>query len=205
MSDLHQVPQADIDDLVESVERLSLVVVRLAGSRQAPAVQSGEHSRSSVVGEEEWEVVEPGHVVDGLTEPVVAGHRFRIAEDGPGPVPRSLEVIARQRLSVRGGGPVARARRAWSAGFWARVSVDTCTPYSRAEGIDLQTAHWICLRGSSFSTPKRTTRKVDLVSLLSGPEEEQIWEEFPSFTELSIFCAAASIDVPDLVRWNGTN
>ena len=205
MSDLHQVPQADIDDLVESVERLSLVVVRLASSRQAPGAHSGVASRLVEVGEEEWEVVEAGQVVDGLSGLVVADHRSRIAEDGPGPVPRSLEVVARQRLSARGGGPDSRARRAWSAGFWARVAVDTCTPYSREEGIDLQTAHWICLRGSSFSTPKRTTRKVDLNSLLAGPVEEQIWEEFPSFTELSIFCAAASIDIPDLVRWNGRN
>ena len=162
-------------------------------------------SRPTALVEEDWEVVEPGHEVDGSADPVVTAVRSRIAEDGPGPVPRSLEVVARQRLSERGGGPLARARRAWSAGFWARIAVDTCTPYSRADSIGLQSAHWICLAGPELVAPKRTTRKSDLVHLLSGRPREEIWEEFPSFTELSIFCAAASVDVPDLVRWSGVN
>lgn len=178
-----------------AVRRLNLVVDRLASSLGG--------AEEEAVSTEDWEVVEAGHPVESLPGIEKATPATRIVEEGPGQIPQSLVVFAKQRLTSRGGGPLVRARRAWSAGFWARVALDTHTPYSKAPSVDVQSSQWVCLSGCRFGVAKRTTRKIDLTYLLVGSEAEQIWEEFPSFTELSIFCVAAGIDIPELVKWSG--
>jgi hypothetical protein len=59
------------------------------------------------------------------------------------------------------------------------------TPVGPIKG--LQSQHWVILRGVGIESPARTSS-----------------EEFPSHTEVEIFCASGQIRVPPCKRWRST-
>ena len=189
------VEEEALEELIRATESLNLAVtgLRRNATEQEAAERDSDH----------WELVEDAAPVTAL-EKEVAQRIFsgRGVEDGPPPLPDSLRFLAAgQRLTSRGGGAYNRAWRAWKSGFWARVALDTCTDYKREEELDIPVAHWIVVTAPGTTSPKRTTRKIDCLKLLKEAGQGQIWDCFPSLTELQIFCAGTQIDVPPLVRW----
>ena len=182
-----------IEDLVKATEALSLATSSL---RRSVAEQNPEEESLDY-----WELVEDAAPVTILDKETAGKLLFCGLETGPPPLPDCLRFLAEQRLSSRGGGAAFRALRAWKCGFWARLALDTCTDYRREEELDIPSAHWIVLAAPGSKGAKRTTRKVDCQKLLKEEGQGQVWDAFPSLTELQIFCAAAQVDVPPLVRW----
>lgn len=187
------VEEKAIQDLVRATEALSLASSSL---RRSVAEQNAEEEAV-----DHWELVEDSAPVTILDKETAGKLLFSGLETGPPVLPDSLLFLAKQRLSSRGGGAEFRAHRAWKSGFWARLALDTCTDYRREEELDIPTAHWIVLAAPGNQGAKRTTRKIDCLKLLKEEGQGQVWDCFPSLTELQIFCAAAQVDVPALVRW----
>lgn len=192
------IDETTIQNLIRATEGLTLAVSAL---RREISEQREEEQKIDY-----WELVEDAAplAVFGKEQSALLFASSEI-EAGPPALPNCLKFLAEQRLSARGGGVLARAQRAWRSGFWARAALDTCTDYKREEELDLPSSHWIVLAAPGTSSPKRTTRKIDCLKLLKEAGQGQVWESFPSLTELQIFCAAARIDVPPLVRWKNSN
>ena len=154
------------------------------------------------VWEGSWEVIE--------AEAEVGPHlglslRHHGVEDGPPRPTKAILACARSRLSSSAVSVDHRVHRSLSAGHWAWTAVETVTVYCPEGPIKgLQSQHWIVLRGVGLSSPFRTTSKRDVLRLVDLHHSETIVEEFPSLTELEIFCSSARIRVPPLKQWRKT-
>lgn len=192
------VEESSIQALIRATENLTLAVTTLRR-------EVGEQ-RDQGEAYDHWELVEDAAPLAVISkEESAALFASGGVETGPPALPNSLVFLAEQRLSGRGGGSLRRAQRAWRCGFWARIALDTCTEYRREEELDLPSSHWIVLSAPGTTSPKRTGRKIDCLKLLKEAGQGQIWDSFPSLTELQIFCAGAQIDVPPLVKWKSSN
>lgn len=126
----------------------------------------------------------------------------RVAEEGPGPIPPILLDIARSKLSSKPPGAEYRALRAFRAGFWAKIAVDTNTVYKPIDPVpELKPRHWIVLACPAFSGAARFTARVDFGRAIEGDVRNSVFESFASQTELEIFCAGASAPLPALKTW----
>ena len=131
-----------------------------------------------------------------------AGVKGRAAEEGPGPIPPVLLDIARSKLTSKPPGADFRAKRAFVAGFWARVAIDTDTPYVQADPLpECKIQHWIVLACPSFEGAARFTTRTDFGRAIEGDTRNSVYEAFASQTELEIFCAGASAPLPALRTW----
>lgn len=193
-----EVTSDDISSLIEAVQSLTLRVEHLAR-----AFESQKSARST----EEWEVVEDSSLPCGATEKDLTRLRaFRTAEDGPPGLPKFCEDLAVRNLRGVEPGPVPRALRAFRAGFWSKVALETSTPYYWADPIGLTVSQWVVLRAGDRETPVRFNRKSDLNLFLSGIREHDIISEsFATITELSIYCVGAGIHLPPLKTWRKAN
>ena len=184
----------DINNLIESVQALTLRVDQLARafeSQKAKEVQ------------DEWEVIEESSLPCGASEKdlVEASHRGNL-EDGPPATPGFCLDLAQQNLRGVDPGPVVRSNRAFKAGFWSKVALETCTPYRWADPIGPTLGHWVVLRAAERETPVRFTRRCDYNLYLAGiPEHDIVSEGFASLTELSIYCVGAGVRLPPLKVW----
>ena len=117
-------------------------------------------------------------------------------------IPQSLLSFA-ERLSSVEPGHTVRAKRAFEAGFRAKVSLDSGVWYYGASTkLHLQDTVWIVLKAPGVSLPHRVASKSDLNKLIAGPGKgDLIHQGFPSLTEAQIFCAGCGIAVPSLYRW----
>ena len=157
----------------------------------------------SEVWEGSWEVIEAeAEVGSKLSLPL----RHHCAEDGPPRPTKAILAFARSRLSSSAVSIDHRVHRSLSAGHWAWAAVETVTVYCPEGPIKgIQSQHWIVLRGAGLSSPFRTTSKRDLLRLVDLHHPETIVKEFPSLTELEIFCSSARIRIPPLKQWRKTS
>ena len=192
------VSREDIRGLVEAVQNLSLRVDHLAR-----ALESQRSSRS----EDEWEEIEGPALPCGATEKeLYALYAFRGAEDGPPSTPGYCLDAAIGNLRGVEPGAEKRANRAFKAGFWSKVAVETSTPYYWTEPLGLTLGHWVCLRAGERETPVRFNRKSDFNLFVAGiPEEDIVSEAFASLTEVSIYSVGAGVRLPPLKTWRKTN
>ena len=197
------------DRLIESVDQLRVATealiqeLRAFRTREAPPAPGypADHSRratgsaDTIVLEELARVPFPDHF-----SAEVLRQTYRTAEEGPPEVPQPVYDICSDRLSGKAPGPVSRATQAFRAGFWAKVAIQTHTPYHPPQVISgLRANHWIVLR-SAFGEPFRTTskREADRIARSLEDAENLLIESFNSITELEVFCFGALTNVPPL-------
>jgi len=197
MSDRITVSPQDISDLVTALQDLTVAVTRIARAAELSRATSNQLSFAE---QEGWEIVEDEYQTSEL---LVAGGKpaSGAVESSPVSVPVFCYDLAKHRLTGASIGSAPRAERAFLAGRKAKEALEGHSVYLQAEHIGLQPAHWIVVRSSRSPTPRRVTTKRDLTKLIVAGEPGLIWEQFPTITELQIFCVALCIPIPPLVRW----
>ncbi len=184
-----------IQDLTAAVQALTLAI-----SGQASSPPSETRSEASAG---DWEVVgsDPQDIrISGDFECSRVSHRG--AEEGPGEIPPILLDIAKSKLSSKPPGAEFRALRAFRAGFWARIAVDTHTPYTQADPVpECRVRYWIVLSCPAFSGAAWFNTRSDFGRAIEGDIRNSVFESFASQTEIEIFCAGASAPLPALRTW----
>ena len=186
---------SDIRGLTSAIRALTLAVSGQSQENPSPAGSESTEGDWSVVGVEEQDI----RIASDLNC-IQVGQR--VAEEGPGPIPPILLDIARSKLSSKPPGAEYRAQRAFRAGFWAKIAVDTNTVYKPIDPVpELKPRHWIVLACPAFSGAARFTARVDFGRAIEGDVRNSVFEAFASQTELEIFCAGASAPLPALKTW----
>lgn len=128
------------------------------------------------------------------------------ATDPVPPVPPDILELCRTRLRASTVPLEPRVRRAFEAGHRARVALASGSGY-RTSGpvVHLHSTHWIVLRGPWLESPVRVASKRQATQAAGGTSQDSIIEEFPSLTELQVFCLGASIEVPPLKECRKVN
>lgn len=126
---------ADIRGLTSAIQALTLAVTGQPAEASSPAVSESSAGDWSVVGVESQDI-------RIAADPRCGEVRRRVCEEGPGEIPPVLLDIARSKLSSNPPGADFRARRAFRAGFWARVAIDTSTIYRPIDPVpELKARH----------------------------------------------------------------
>lgn len=123
---------------------------------------------------------------------------YRGLEDGPGPVPDWVKDqadfvdwdrrTAEQRISL-----------AFSAGFWARIALETFTDNLHPLVISEPPTNFIVLRAAGLGGYVRFGSSKDYDAFKARvPDTELIAQAFATEAELSIFCYSARIAAPAL-------
>ena len=123
---------------------------------------------------------------------------YRGLEDGPGPVPEWVRDqadfvdwnrrTAEQRISL-----------AFSAGFWARIALETHTDNLHPLVISEPPTNFIVLRAAGLGGYVRFGSAKDFDAFKARvPDTELIAQAFATETELSVFCYSARIALPAL-------
>ena len=103
------------------------------------------------------------------------------------------------RLAVAGDfGPAQRARRAWTAGLWAKEVLQGKVPTpDPAPVINLRPCVYIVLRSERLPAPARFSTFGALRAAV-GPLENTstVCHSFPSLAEARVFCIAAEVPFP---------
>ena len=180
----------NIRDLTVAIQHLTLVVGRL----------TSPSSDSQPTASEEWEVVEdpetplPEHFRDQAKTLLQRG-----PEEGPPPLPVALRQLVERRLTNVSIGAIPRGERAFRAGFWARVSIETQTPYRAESPIpEVKVSQFVCLhceRGEPFHT-----HTAFAFNNLCQSRGAKVSEKFGSLTELHLFCLGAGCPIPELLQ-----
>ena len=157
----------DIRGLTEAIHRLTFAVDRLS-------LQLEENSGG------DWELVEPESRPPGLEEATLTRlHLCTGAETGPPETPKWVFEIADKELKGGTKDSHYRAKRAFEAGFWAKISVDTCTNYGTIESIPLANRYWIVLRAPQLKEAVVVASKRDLDRVV-GISRTSVFEGFAS-------------------------
>lgn len=179
-------------DLLSAVQQLQTSIESL--SLRLTAVEA----RVGITEEEVWEVIE--NEFEPPTRVSVSG----LVASTPVPdIPPALLSFA-ERLSSSAPGHTVRAKRAFEAGFRARIALDFNSWYIGAKtNLPQKDTVWIIVQAPGLSKPTRVASKADFNRIvgLGGAGGSLIAQRFPSLTEAQIFCAGCDIAVPPLTRW----
>ena len=127
-----------------------------------------------------------------------SGPAFGSVEEGPGPLPDLCEEQC-IFVSLNHREALQRVHLAYSAGFWARVSLETFTDQVTPLSFPDTAAHFIVLRACGIGGYVRFASREHFNRL-----RDQIFAGglvavgFESFAELDVFCQGARITVPPL-------
>ena len=195
-----EIPVSEYQALLEAASQLASAVRRIQQTVAVPV----NHPLLEVV---EHPVIPCG--LSNLSE-VYQVTAFSGVETGPPELPRAcLDFCVPQLSPLFTPRPEVRTLRAFRLGFWDKISVDCHINQLRASSgevaVDLPVCHWIVLRTLDFSFPVRFVTLSDLNRALGPEAHSSIWQGFASFEELQAYCVGASVRVPSLLRWRGTN
>ena len=147
-----------------------------------------------------WTVTEPAWVPFAESfEQIRSELLLRGPEEGPPLTPGCAVRAAFQYLSGFPTGFQGAADRAFRAGFWARVSLETCTEYRPLEplsGSGFQPWHWVVLSPAERGGNYRTEGELDADNFCTYRKAPI--ESFATITEVEIFCLGAGCIVPPL-------
>lgn len=178
----------------DPLQALLLAVQHLQLSVDSLSARLGAIEEKLGLEAEHWEVVEASF------DPPA---RVPLASNTTCPdIPAALLSFA-EKLSSVDPGHVVRAKRAFEAGFRARVSLDSGCWYVGAKtSLPIKDTVWVVLQAPGLKAPARVSLKTDLNRLTHtrGPVDV-IAQGFPSLTEVQIFCAGCDIPVPPLCKW----
>eukprot|EP00435_Cladocopium_sp_Y103_P044753 s3587_g12.t1 len=126
--------------------------------------------------------------------------RFYGLEDGCPTLPEELLRVAARALTFSPEEILEKAHSAYSAGFFAKISLATETEYERQSRLtDEGKCHWVIFYRHSPNANRRVSSRKCLEVAISV-EKDCIWEGFATVTELLIFCAGASSDAAEGVQ-----
>eukprot|EP00435_Cladocopium_sp_Y103_P022609 s2450_g5.t1 len=112
-------------------------------------------------------------------------------EEGPPDLPVICKNLAEKNLKEGKFSALQRAEAAFKTGFWIRIAIETCTPFSNSHALKgLPPAQWVVFRGALGGLPLRSIRKSDCVKAL-WEDADSILLPVASLTELHIVCAGA--------------
>lgn len=192
MSDPPPPSAADISQLTAAVRELSIALSTTAPAVLEPSTPPGD-----------WELI--GEELSDFRfeqDTQVREAAVRIVEEGPGPTPQVLIDHATRKLSARHPGVEVRARRAFVAGYWARIALETDTRYQLADPVPpLKFYYWVVLACPAFQGAALFRDRVDFGRAIENDTGNCIYEAFSSFTEVEIFCCGANRPVPRLATW----
>ena len=132
--------------------------------------------------------------------PEFVGSEFRTLDQGPGPVPA---IVEEQAVFVAWDQTEAlnRVHLAFSAGFWARLALETFTDQIAPAVISEKSSHFIVLRACGLGGVVRFDSEADFnhfrQQVFAGG---CVFHGFETETELEVFCQGAHIAVPPLFR-----
>eukprot|EP00435_Cladocopium_sp_Y103_P024726 s1085_g6.t1 len=188
-------PNSLISALSSLAEAISSLASAIRGFRSGEASGSGEDTELG-----EWELIEEQQFFPGAPPSFNASIKFQ-AEEGPPETPSCVLNWAQKKLRSSKEPIEQRARAAFAAGYWFRVSqlceLELPSSYSPV----LPPATWLVQKDQGVSNLVRTSSKKEAVQLCSSITGAKIVEKFPTVTELQIYCAGAQ--VPSLIASGG--
>ena len=136
----------------------------------------------------------------------VYGSRLCQADEGPPEIPTHLVDFAAHLTA--GPGPLARAERAWTSGFWCGAALRTYSRFDPPSYIGLPETHWVVFRAPGISRPFWVQTKDEVNHILGLPASNPyappltpIVVGFSTITELDIFCAGGYLLRPACYQW----
>lgn len=119
-------------------------------------------------------------------------------ESGPGPVPALVEDQA-SFICLDQKEALQRVHLSYSAGFWARVAVETFVSQISSRGLSEPAKHFIVLRAPGLGGYIRLAHQDHFDRLKDQVGGEGLLcHSFATETELEVFCQGAKISVPPL-------
>lgn len=176
----------ELELIRQELQALSLRVDRLAEAIDADTASFGQDF--------EWEVVEGEQEV---SPDLALNLKFRTVEDGP--LPPQVELVRLVESILKSSAVPAKDRltRALKAGHWAWAAWQTDTSYVPEGSIaGLASNHFVVVRAAGHSEPFRVSSRRELHKFVDLSSSWTIVEEFPSLTEVQIFCSVLQIKVP---------
>ena len=171
---------ADLDNLVQALNRLSL------------AIETSNHSSTA-----EWEVVGQEPSQEEALSAVAYNDYEAFAELLPVCPDRFIGLCSR----LRGGQYSAeyRAKRAWEAGFWAALCQQGRVRVPRASlPFDFKPAVYIVVQAPGLQAPTRVSRASDLARITGRFTAQTICHGFASLAEAETYCGGLGIGLPCL-------
>lgn len=181
----------ELELIRQELQALSLRVDRLAEAIVTDSASSHQ--------EPEWEIVEGEQEV---SPDLALNLKFRIVEDGP-PLPQA-ELVRLVESTLKSSAVPAKDRltRALKAGHWAWAAWRTETLYVPEGSLSgLASNHFVVVRALGHSEPFRVSSRRELNKFVDPNSNWTIVEEFPSLTEVQIFCSVLQIKVPECRRF----
>ena len=95
----------------------------------------------------------------------------------------------------------ARVERAWTAGLWAKATLEGKISKPRpTPKLDIRPGVYIVVRGPGLSQPVRVSTSAEYFKLVPRFTEDSISHSFPSQAEGQVYCAALGIPFPELLQ-----
>ena len=186
--------RAAVSDLTSAVTALTAAV----SSLQA-AISDPPSSPAPVgCGDSDWVI---GIVADSYEQSGLATASAVLssctAEEGPPTAPEETLAAAEELVGSRLPFVRERASEAFRLGFWAKVAIETCTPYEDEPlvSVNSELKHWVCLR-SPYRVPFRVASFPDLKQFVDLSSNQVVVQSFGALYQLEAFCSGAGIPVP---------
>eukprot|EP00435_Cladocopium_sp_Y103_P059506 s1586_g21.t1 len=194
-----------------TVERTAIMELMWRSAHEAPgavrslSLEAGQTRHPVVVATEEedlgdWEIVEEQSTVPGAPVDFNSSIRFQL-EDGPPATPEFLVRLAQKKLRSAVASAETRAREAFCAGFWFRITILCDVKLESSYHPALPPSVWLVQKDEGIFNLARTSTRKEAEKLCQSLQQAVIVERFPSLTELQIFCAGAQVPVPPLLKW----
>ena len=186
------------DRLAQVVSDLCLQVEDLARQvRELQIERPARTDRSSA----SWDLVTEASVIvaDRLPAQVDQRSQSSIYNELAEQIPQVPDFAVRACSALRGGslGHRERAERAWSAGWWARFTLQGQIAKPRPTGpIDLANTIYVVLRAPEHTCPLVCTRAADYRFIVQNFTGDTISHGFPSVAEARIYCQGAGVIYP---------
>ena len=180
-----------IQDLTAAVHQLTLATQSL----QSAITPSPGSCGSDYLIEE----IAPSYEPDRLGE-VQAVLSYHTPELGPLELPFWLPGHIHKKFGVSELGLEPQLLRVFSAGFWAKYSLDTHVDFEAERPLPGSVVgHWVVLR-SPYKVPFRVNNFGDLKAFIHTEDKSVIVQGLQSIWEVEVFCLGATIPVPALWR-----
>lgn len=145
--------------------------------------------------EAEWEVIE-SEIPGGYPKAKDLQKTHWGGVEDPPDVP-SFAFSLGKRLTGADVGAETPVRRAFVAGFHAKIAIDIHTNYEEKPPLALGNTQWVVVRGSALGRLIRVPTKRDLGLAIAGASNP-VYQGFASATEAFIFCIGCGIQPPSI-------
>ena len=184
-----------LEELSKEADRLQVAVVDLAESL-ADILKPGQFGDWVRV-DDEFPPLSPQEF-----QALRALQRFQGIEEGFPPLPEECLRIVARMLCCSPEAVVERAKKAYTRGFLAKLSLDTETPFAESSEAEGQVTHhhWVVFYRKTPTINRRLSSRI-CKEVAVTVEADCICQGFDTVSELVVFCAGAGSLVPPLEKW----